>query len=424
MPLSKRTQKIPIEHATAGSGRDEASETVLNGEERLRLEVSRMPIGYIVWDKDFRVVTWNPAAEKIFGFSFDEARGRHPYEMIVPPEMRAQVDDVWRRLLAGDSSAHSENENTTKDGRTITCDWTNTPLKQPDGTVLGVMSMVQDVTERKRIEKELVQKNRALRMLSAVNHALVHGSDEVSLLDQICDIVVEAGGYRLAWIGFAEQDAEKTIRPVAHVGFESGYLESLKLVWADTERGRGPSGTAIRTGKPSIARDIETDPAMAPWKEDALKRGYRSSIALPLMAGGKALGMIGIYSNEPDAFSEEEVSVLNELSDDLAFGISTLRARVDQRKAELEREQYFRFFQSAAEIMVIADPNGSFKKVNPACLRILGYTEAELLSQPFINFVHPDDRQSTLDEAARHGKSGSFNFEDRFIRKDGTVLVL
>ncbi len=128
-------------------------EILRRSEERLRLEVANMPIGYIAWDKDFRVVTWNPAAEKIFGFTFAEAKGKHPYDFIVPQKEQPQVDDIWRRLLAGDVSANSVNENTTKDGRTIICDWINTPLKQQDGAVLGVMSMVQDVTKAKELDK-------------------------------------------------------------------------------------------------------------------------------------------------------------------------------------------------------------------------------------------------------------------------------
>jgi len=148
--------------------RKRAEGALQKSEERLRLEVSRMPIAYIVWDNEFRVVTWNPAAEAIFGFTFDEAKGRHPYEMIVPPEAQPQVDDIWSRLLAGDASAHSVNQNTTKDGRTIICDWTNTPLKQPDGTVLGVMSMVQDITERKRAEDALRKRNEELERFERV----------------------------------------------------------------------------------------------------------------------------------------------------------------------------------------------------------------------------------------------------------------
>ena len=135
--------------------RKQAEEQTKRLREYLQLQVNRMPIGLIVWDKEFRVRTWNPAATKIFGFTEKEALEKHPYDLIVPKEVQTQVDDVWRRLLEGNLTAYSVNENITKDGRTIICDWANTPLKEADGTVIGVLSMVQDITERERAEKEL-----------------------------------------------------------------------------------------------------------------------------------------------------------------------------------------------------------------------------------------------------------------------------
>jgi|GEM_PF-6876483 len=124
----------------------------------LQLQVERMPIGLIVWDRDFRVKSWNPAAERIFGFSEKEAMGKHPYDLIVPGEAQPQVNKIWSRLLEGDETAHSLNENITKDGRTITCSWANTPLKQADGEVIGALSMLQDVTERSKWERELKER--------------------------------------------------------------------------------------------------------------------------------------------------------------------------------------------------------------------------------------------------------------------------
>ncbi|HEY82646.1 MAG TPA: PAS domain S-box protein [Dehalococcoidia bacterium] len=121
----------------------------------LQLQIDRMPIGLIVWDTAFRVQSWNPSAERIFGYRADEALGKHPYDIIVPRQAQPHVDQIWRRLLEGDETAHSVNENTRKDGSIIICEWTNTPLKRQDGTTIGVLSMVQDITERKRAEEEL-----------------------------------------------------------------------------------------------------------------------------------------------------------------------------------------------------------------------------------------------------------------------------
>ncbi|MGE5204650.1 MAG: PAS domain S-box protein [Chlamydiota bacterium] len=135
--------------------RKQAEEEVRQSKARLQLQIDRMPIGCIVWSREFRVMSWNPAAEQIFGFSAEEAMGQHPYDLIVPADNKGRVDAIFSRLLQGDATAHSTNENLTKDGRVITCHWTNTPLKESDGTVMGVLSMIQDITERKEAEEQL-----------------------------------------------------------------------------------------------------------------------------------------------------------------------------------------------------------------------------------------------------------------------------
>jgi two-component system cell cycle sensor histidine kinase/response regulator CckA len=130
--------------------------------ETLLLLLDRMPIGCIVWTPEFLVESWNPVAERIFGYIAAEAKGKHPYDFIVPEGTRAQVDEVWRRLLDGDSVVHSVNENVTKDGRIILCDWFNTPLKHADGSVIGGLSLVQDVSEQKRAEDKLKEQAKLL----------------------------------------------------------------------------------------------------------------------------------------------------------------------------------------------------------------------------------------------------------------------
>lgn len=199
-----------------------------------------------------------------------------------------------------------------------------------------IIAMVRDITQRKEAEEALRRSNRALRVLSACNETLIHADEEGKLLQDMCGLVVEKGGYRLAWIGLAQDDGAKTIRPSAHAGFEEGYLESLHLTWADTERGRGPTGRAIRSGEPEIAQNIRTDTAFEPWRKEAMVRGYASSAAFPLRAHDKVLGALSIYSAEEDAFHPEEVGLLQELADDIAFGIHTLRLRASRERLQQE----------------------------------------------------------------------------------------
>lgn len=180
------------------------------------------------------------------------------------------------------------------------------------------------------------QLHRALRGLYSCNHALTRATAGPALLREICRIIVEVVGYRLCWVGYAEDDAAKTVRPVAQAGYEEGYLETVNVTWADDERGRGPAGTPSRTGEPFVVRDAATDPGFAPWREEALKRGYASVLGLPLWAPPGLRGALTIYAAEPDAFDDEEVSLLRALADDLAYGITALRTRASHARAQEE----------------------------------------------------------------------------------------
>jgi signal transduction histidine kinase/CheY-like chemotaxis protein len=205
---------------------------------------------------------------------------------------------------------------------------------QADGRQIA--RAIRYAIERKRAEEELQQLNRTLRALGNSNQALMYAREESEFLESVCKIIVEDCGHAMVWIGYAEEDEGKTVRPVAHAGFEEGYLETLKVTWADTERGRGPTGTAIRTGKPAECKNMLTDPKFKPWREEAIKRGYVSSLVLPLLGEGKAFGSITIYSRELDRFSEDEKKLLTELAGDIANGITTIRLRLAHAQAEAE----------------------------------------------------------------------------------------
>ncbi len=158
--------------------RKRMEEALRKSEASLQLQISRMPIPHILWSPEFRVRAWNPAAERLFGYTAGEALGRHPYELIVPRAAQPQVDGIWRRLLRGDATAHSINENIAKDGRKMVCEWSNTPIKAADGEVVGVLSMVLDITERKRAEEVLRQAYESLEAKVKERTAEVRASHE------------------------------------------------------------------------------------------------------------------------------------------------------------------------------------------------------------------------------------------------------
>jgi putative nucleotidyltransferase with HDIG domain len=203
-------------------------------------------------------------------------------------------------------------------------------------------------------EKELIRVTRALKALSSCTQTLIHARDVATFLKEICCDIVSYGGYRLAWIGLAEHDEQKTLRPVAQCGYEDGYLNTVNITWADTERGKGPAGTAIRTGKPVIAKDIPTSQSFAPWRAEAVKRGYASAIALPLISKNRTLGTLNIYAAEPDAFDEDEVKLLNELANNVTYGIGALEMRSKREQAETGLKESFEKLKKALNGTVYA----------------------------------------------------------------------
>ncbi len=210
--------------------------------------------------------------------------------------------------------------------------------KNSQGITTRLIGANQDITERKNAELTQKRLNRSLRLLSECNMTLVHAVEESQLLSEICQLVVEEGGYLMACVSFAEHDAEKSIKTVALYGNYQECLEQTVFSWADTEYGHGATGTAIRTGRTDIVQSIMDDPRMTIWREVAASRGYRSCVALPLKTKSHIFGALSIYAGEANIFGEEEVELLDELANDLAYGIETLRTRIRHLEAEKKLE--------------------------------------------------------------------------------------
>ncbi|QDX80557.1 hypothetical protein B9N43_04390 [Denitratisoma sp. DHT3] len=292
-------------------------------------------------DGEFVLTALNRAAERMDRIQRAETLGKR-IEEVFPGIAAFGLLDVLRRVW---QSGVAEDHPAALYFDERVSGWRETFVyKLPDGSVV---SMYNDVSARKQAELEQSKLNRALRLLSDCNMALVHAEDEYKLLAGICRLCVERAGYLMAWVGYAEYDPARRVQPIAQSGYEDGYLEKIDICWADTERGRGPTGTAIRLGKTVVNQDVLTNPTLAPWREAAVQRGYRSSIALPLVgdSGGdpRTLGALTIYSRDVDAFNPEEVRLLEEMANDLAYGIVTLRTRAEHAAAK-ERVAFLAHF--------------------------------------------------------------------------------
>ncbi|MGO8942131.1 MAG: PAS domain S-box protein [Syntrophobacteraceae bacterium] len=303
-----------------------------------------------------------------------------------------------------------------------------TPVLNKDGQILGTSGFARDITERKRTEEELRRLNRILRALSNTNQAAIHAEGVSDFLDAVCRIIVEDCGHPMVWIGFAEDDENKTVKPVAQAGFEEGYLDTIKITWSDTELGRGPTGTAVRTGTPDVCMNMQTEIRMRPWREQAIKRGYASSVGLPLKTGGQTSGVLTIYSKEPDSFSGDEVKLLAELADDLAYGITVLKLRLAHQQSEQKlRENRFQLdlaLRSAGMGTWHWDITGNRRYFDDQACYLFGIDPTTFTgdAEEVFAALHPDDREIVRKALARTlERDVPYQAEYRAAWPDGSV---
>lgn len=234
--------------------------------------------------------------------------------------------------------------------------------------------------QQKVEEYALARANRAFITLSACNEELVRSVDEDRLLRAVCQIIVEKGGYRMAWVGIPMHDSEKLIKPVAYFGGDENYLNEIAISWGDNRYGQGVTGMAFRTGATQINQNMYAKTSMTAWQGQAISHNFLASIALPLKDSEEVLGVLTIYTSEIRAFDEAEKDLLQKLADNLAFGITALRNKNIRKLAEEKLNIAAVAFESQEGIM-IADANQIIASVNKAFTLITGYTAEEAIGQ-------------------------------------------
>jgi PAS domain S-box-containing protein len=365
-----------------------SEEALRESENRFRTIAESIPVQISISRiSDATLMFTNEAYDKTFGFNKGELIGRKVQDLYFNPEDRKKVIEILK-----------------KQG---TVDNIELKVKKADGSPFWIISSMQsltfegepsyinafiDITENKKTKDELLQLNRTLDSLSKSSKSMMHLDNELKYLNEVCKIIIEDCGHSMVWIGYAQNDKNKSVKPVAYSGFDAGYIKKMNITWADTERGRGPTGTAIRTGKPSVCKNMQTDPAFAPWREDAMKRGYASSLVLPLISEGNPFGAISIYSKEPDAFSEREINLLHDLANDLAYGISHIRLIESERRALnaiKESEEKFKLIATnTPDHVLVQDADLRYIYVlNPQ----LGLTEKDMIGKKDSDFLSKTD---------------------------------
>lgn len=296
----------------------------------------------------------------------------------------------------------------------------------PNGSLLG---MVRDITERKRFDAEIKRLNRLYEVISQINQMVVRTNKSEIIFSEACRIAIDHGKFRMAWIGLLEEKSN-IIKPIAWSGVEEGYLKEVKIITAsDFSEGKGPTGVAIREGKYFTSNNIATDSYMLPWRAEALKRGYHSSISLPIMIQGKTIGAFNIYASETYFFNEKEIQHLLEVTNNIAFALEKIEEEHNRRIAEEtlinSLNSFMGLFNSVSEAIYIQNENGQFINVNEGAIKMYGYTHDEFIGNTpeFLSAPGKNDLLHVVELVKKVFTSGNpERFEFWGKRKNGEIF--
>jgi two-component system cell cycle sensor histidine kinase/response regulator CckA len=389
----------------------------------------------IVGDQTEMIVRWLPDGTRTF---VNEAYCRTfglPYDQLVGtsflPLVEASFRDSVRAKLAAltpDAPIATEiHQSVLPDGSSCWQEWTDRGLFDAAGTLIELQSVGRDVTAQVRAQEEWRHVNRALRTISHCHQALVRADTESVLLQDVCQAIVEHGEYRVAWVGQADNDDQRTVSIVGCAGDDRGVLGRHRLSWAESPAGRGPSGDAIGLGAVSLVRDLDQAPLASPWRALAGELAVRSSLSLPLKdTAGRVFASLTVCASEVDAFSDEDLRLLGELADDLAYGIGALRTRREHQAAEdslaASEEKLRQLAENVREVMWMVDvDNQQTLYVSPAFETIWGRSCESLYRSPTLwrDSIHPDDHGRVAE--ARQRPPAEYDVEYRVVRPDGGI---
>ncbi len=271
-----------------------------------------------------------------------------------------------------------------------------------------------------RKEEEKLKINKAVRLyavISQINQAVVHEHNRDKLMQKVCDVAVEYGKFKMAWFGLVDKEKSSVI-PVAHSGSENGYLSVMKQISIDDSgQGKGPTGSALKSGEYVICHDIATDPKMKPWKEEALKRGYRSSLALPIKVFGEQIGVYNLYSDTSYFFNDDEIKLLLETAQDISYAFENIEITKQKEKSEAKLEESEKEMSAVLDaipnLLIVLSKEGRYIDIfndggdliaGPP-EELLGKTVHDVLSKEDANFI-----QKAIDEVLSTGRTKQYKY--------------
>lgn len=399
-----------------------AEEAVKKSEERYRHLFINNPHPMWVYDlKTLAFLAVNDAAIAKYGYTREEFLGMTIADIRPKEDLPRLTENLARPRTVLE---HSEGwRHCLKDGTIIEVEISSHALNFDESE--SALVIAQDVTERKKAEARIRYVTRLYATLSQVNQTIVRVKQRNELFNAICKVAVEFGQFRMAWVGLLDNKTGD-VNPVAHAGFEEGYLRSIKININDELLGKGLTGIAIRTGKVVFIDDIDADPRMGPWREQASKRDYHSFASVPIRLKGMVFGVLNLYATETNFFSDEELRLLEEIGTDISFALDTIETEIQHKRAEealIESERRYRHaLSNMMEGCQIIDHDWRYIYINDAAARQGHHKPGELLMRTMME-IYPGIEETELFKVLRvcMEEHRPHRIENKFIFPDGAT---
>ncbi len=370
------------------------------------------------------IFTWNKGAEIIFSHTAGEMVGTSIMRLI-PADRQDEERQIQQKIKRAERVNHFETLRQAKDGRLIHVSITASPIRDGGGKVIGVSKVARNITQQKTNERELVRLSRLYAALSQINQAIVWTPRRDELFEKICRVLVEFGGFRMAWIGQPEVETRRVL-PVARWGDDTDYLTRVTIYADDRPEGRGSVGMAIREGRNYICNDFFRDPNTRPWHEPARQAGFQSYAAFLIRQGGVVWGALTVYSIETGFFRDKEIALLEEAATDVSFALDNLAREVARQQAaeklQESEERYRTLFDSANDGIMLLSAEGRILAVSESFARQHGYSKDELLRMSLEDLDTSETFQRVPEQIRRQLAGECFSFEVAHRHKDGRVL--
>lgn len=349
-------------------------------EERFRQVVEQSQ--EVVWEVDTHgLYTFvSPISTDIYGYSPEELVGKlHFYDICPENEQKQLIEGAFALFNQKQIIRDLINKIVKPDLTEIIVLTNGAPILDEQGNLKGYRGLDIDITERIKNEENILKISRLKSVISSINLAILKEKNKNDLLEKVNEIAITHGKFQMSWIGFVD-DATQQVKPYFINGFEDGYFATINQITVEnTAEGRGPTGTALREGKVFFSNDIENDPFMTPWRDEALKRDYRSAIALPIKQFNKTVGVFSLYSTIINFFNEEEISLLTEVMDNIGFALEAIETEVERKRTENELRKVSQAVEQSPVSIVITNLEGNIEYVNPKACESTGYTLEELI---------------------------------------------